>query len=370
MNSQQQIRLSKLQEFKARRFYKYLISLFIIALFSSIQKIIWPYIDPAPFLLFYPAVILACLHGDGNFAIVLSILASQYFFIPPVYTFEMSWPNDYIRMAFFLVASLMIRKVIRQQMTERLKAEAAVERLEESEKNLKLEREAREQFVSTLTHDLQTPLTAVKLNLELMKRKKDDPEAVVKSQAKAYINVARVEGMIQNLLDANRIKAGQKIHVDCEEVNFNTIILQTAKELNSIHGNRFVTDCREDLAGCWSVEAVRRILENLCNNAVKYGDESDITIRTDVLADGVVLSVNNKGSVIPEADQKKLFDSYQRTISAEKSTQKGWGIGLTLVKGLAEAHAGNVSVVSDEKNGTTFKVWLPQDFRKLQVKKT
>lgn len=359
MNSQQQIGIEKLREFKKHRPYKYLISFFIISLATTIQFLIWDYIQPAPFILFYPAIIIACLYGDGNFAIFLSCISYQYYFVPPPDSLRMEWPNDYLRMGLFLLSTLMIRKIIRQQNTDKLKAEAAVERLEESEKNLVLEREAREKFVSTLTHDLQTPLTAIKLNLEIIKRKNDNPEAVSKGLEKSFLNITRVEKMIQNLLDANRIKAGEKIHIDCAEVSLNSIIEQTIKDMKTIHGDRFRTRCKEDVTGCWSAEGIRRILENLCNNAVKYGDKSDITICSDVVKDGVILSVNNKGSVVSEEDTKRLFDPFQRAEAAIKGQKKGWGIGLTLVKGLTEAHNGTVSVQSDEKDGTTFSVFLP-----------
>lgn len=358
MNSQRQIAIKKLREFKSHRGYKYLVSLVIVTLAAILQNLMWEYIEPAPFILFYPAVILACLHGDGNFAILLSCLAYQYYFVPPPDTLRMLWPDDYLRMSLFLISTIMIRKIIRGQTTEKLKAEAAVERLEESEKKLMLEREAREKFVSTLTHDLQTPLTAAKLHLELIKRKKDDPEAITKSLIKTFSNITRVEVMIQNLLDANRIKAGEKMHVIRAEVSMNSIIDKTIKDMTAIHGDRFKTKCPEDITGVWSAESIRRILENLCNNAVKYGDESPITICTDVIKDGVILSVNNKGSTVSEEESKRLFDPFQRANSV-KGQKKGWGIGLTLVKGLTEAHNGTVSVQSDEKDGTTFSIYLP-----------
>lgn len=360
MFSQKQIASERLVEFKKHRAYKYLVSSIFVAMAAFFQNLLWEYIEPAPFILFYPAVILACLYGDGNFAIILSCIASQYYFVPPADAISMFFPDDYLRVALFLVSTFMIRKIIRGQTFERLKAEVAVERLEESEKKLMLEREAREKFVSTLTHDLQTPLTAAKLHLELIKRKKDDPDAIAKSLAKTFSNITRVEVMIQNLLDANRIKAGEKMHIIPEEVGLNSIIEQTIRDMTAIHGDRFKTQCPEDITGFWSPEGIRRILENLCNNAVKYGDKSKITICSDVIEDGVIVSVNNKGSLISEEESRRLFDPFQRSETV-KGQKKGWGIGLTLVKGLTEAHNGKVTVESNVKDGTTFSVYLPKE---------
>lgn len=326
------------------------------------QNFMWPLIDPAPFLLFYPAIILACLYGDGNFAIILSVISYQYYFVPPMDSFSMQWPQDYARLSLFLVAAFMIRKIIRHQTEDKLKAEAAVERLEESEQNLKLERETREKFVSALAHDLQTPLTAVKLNLEIIKRKPGDPDAAARGLTKGFANISRIEAMIQNLLDANRIKAGEKLHLDFETVKINALIEQIIKDMKAIHGDRFDLKLKEDMDCFWSIDGIRRLMENLCNNAVKYGDKSPITIQTDLLEKGIVISINNKGSLISEEDMTKLFDPYQRSESAIKSPQKGWGIGLTLVKGIAEAHEGNILVKSNPHDGTTFSVYLPKNF--------
>jgi signal transduction histidine kinase len=111
------------------------------------------------------------------------------------------------------------------------------------------------------------------------------------------------------------------------------------------------------------------MLENLTGNAVKYGAKSSpirvVAIRKE---NWVELSVNNAGKKIPEAELKALFQQYHRTEEATKSGQKGWGIGLTLVQGFAEAHGGSVSVTSTSKAGTTFTIRLPLDCRELPPK--
>ncbi|HXH76210.1 MAG TPA: DUF4118 domain-containing protein [Bacteriovoracaceae bacterium] len=152
-----------LKEFKKHRPYKYLLSVLIVALAGLIQYFLWPWIDPAPFLLFYPAVILAALYGDGNTAIVLSAFTVQYFFVSP----PMQWPSDYLRLFIFILAAVMIR-ITHHLKLERLKAEANAE-------ELRRERENREKYVATLTHDLHTPLTATKMNIQMLQRKASDP---------------------------------------------------------------------------------------------------------------------------------------------------------------------------------------------------
>ncbi|HXH73521.1 MAG TPA: ATP-binding protein [Bacteriovoracaceae bacterium] len=104
---------------------------------------------------------------------------------------------------------------------------------------------------------------------------------------------------------------------------------------------------------------IRRIIENLCNNAIKYvSPHTPVTVRIDEDKDFVYLKVHNEGRVIPLRQQEKLFDPFKR---AEGRTvgQEGWGVGLTLVKGQADAHDGSVSVESTLEKGTTFTVGLP-----------
>ncbi len=90
---------------------KYFTSFLIVALATSVQWAIWPIIEQAPFLLFYPAVILAALYGDGISAIIMSSLAAQYFFVPPLRTFEIIWPGDVVRQGFFILSAFMIRQI-------------------------------------------------------------------------------------------------------------------------------------------------------------------------------------------------------------------------------------------------------------------
>ncbi|MBC7428010.1 MAG: sensor histidine kinase [Bacteriovorax sp.] len=107
-----------------------------------------------------------------------------------------------------------------------------------------------------------------------------------------------------------------------------------------------------------------RIVENLCNNAVKFGKEhSPVTLFLDMVENMVSIKVHNFGKVITPENLEKLFEPYQRPDEKSTSHKPGWGLGLTLVKGLAEAHHGRVEVESSELDGTSFTVYLSRDCR-------
>jgi PAS domain S-box-containing protein len=232
-------------------------------------------------------------------------------------------------------------------------------------KNLRSEKEIREKFVDTLTHDLRSPLSALKMNVQLIQRKQTDSQQVATLSTRAINNINRVDRMIQDLLDANRLRAGEIIFMEMDRFNFVDLIHETISDLLLIHGDRFYADTPVALNGFWNREGLRRIIENLCNNAVKYGSkDSPIMLTLKHQENYAVFSVHNEGEPIPQNEQAFLFDPYVRSESAKKGEQKGWGLGLTLVKGVTEGHQGHIKVVSAKNIGTTFEIYLPVDARK------
>jgi PAS domain S-box-containing protein len=236
-------------------------------------------------------------------------------------------------------------------------------RLEE----MKMERTDRERFVAMLTHDLRNPLTAAKAGAQMILRYPDKLDQHVALAMRVVENINRADKMVGDLLDANRIRAGEELPLHIEACDLNKICEEVCEELSTIHGDRFKIQAPRTIMGHWSRDAIRRILENLLTNAVKYGDVTEpVTVRLDPKKDRVFILVHNHGAVISPEDQQSLFDPFRRAKSAERGVKKGWGLGLTLVRGLADAHGGMVKVESYQVEGTTFTVDLPIDARKIE----
>ena len=225
--------------------------------------------------------------------------------------------------------------------------------------NLELEKDLRERFVSTLTHDLRTPLTAAKISSQLIARKNSDP-AIQKLSFRIEENMDRADRMIQDLLDVSVVKAGQQLPIRKVQCHLTQLLKKVIEEYSIINGDRFTLQAPMDVTGNWDCEAIRRISENLLSNAIKYGQPHTV-VKVSVTKNEkeAELSVNNAGRPIPASELSGLFDTYTRSASAVHGNHKGWGIGLSLVKGLTEAHGGSVRVSSSSEAGTTFTVTLP-----------
>lgn len=230
---------------------------------------------------------------------------------------------------------------------------------------LREEREIRERFVNALTHDLRNPLAGVRLTAQMLMR---DGNATVKERSARILKIVdRVDRMVKDLLDANRIRAGQPLPLRLGRVNLCQIAQDVIADFVVTHGPRFTFNAPKEAFGIWSEEGLRRILENLISNALKYGAKIapiTVTVRTD--KEKSELSVHNEGNEIPAEDQSHLFELFHRGKSASSCQETGWGIGLTLVRGITAALGGTVRVQSKLGNGTTFSVELPPNAMSFQ----
>ena len=173
-------------------------------------------------------------------------------------------------------------------------------------------------------------------------------------------NIERADSMIQDLLDAKRIRAGQKLPLEVSFCDLISLAFQVTEQLSALYGDRFKVRGAQAVEGFWSCDALRRALKHLYQNAVKYGDPSQaITIQIQRVAENVLIEVHNLGDPIPEKEVPLIFQPFHQIKNNLVHPKKGWALGLTLVRGVAEAHGGSVSVRSDRAHGTTFKMVLP-----------
>lgn len=234
-------------------------------------------------------------------------------------------------------------------------AEALVE-------ELRREGQFRDDFIGTLTHDLRNPLANTFSLVELLRnRMPEDPifEKIVNAMQQS-LNQADI--LIRNLLDANLIKSGGELPIHRKHSNLMQEVRDSVESFSSEYEAGLVFDSDlPALLGEFDCQALRRALDNLINNAIKYGNQGKvITVKCEPIeGNKIQLSVHNHGNPIPADQQGKIFSRYYRM--EEKQANRGWGMGLTLVKGIAEAHGGSVEVVSTPTEGTTFFIRIPSE---------
>jgi signal transduction histidine kinase len=230
----------------------------------------------------------------------------------------------------------------------------------------------REQFVVGLSHDLRNPLGAIKMAAEIMvdrvqgleaKELKDD---FIDLANRVIKNADRADRMIRDLIETSMVHFGEKIPINISEFDVFALIKDIHGEQEPKLQKRIVIEGRSTV-GFWDKDGLRRALENLITNAIKYGDpDKPITIRVCALEERVQISVHNEGNPIKMENLEVLFQVFRRSAEVKKSGQRGWGIGLALVRGLTEAHGGSMLAESSLELGTTFTLDIPQDARPFQ----
>ncbi len=226
-------------------------------------------------------------------------------------------------------------------------------------------RAERDQLVATLSHDIRNPLTAAKANAELLLRfgptKMGGPDKPLKT---IVANLDRADRMIGDLLDMSRMEAGHTLELQWTDGDLAKLAFEVVEELSTVHGDRFRLEVTGDFVGCWPCEAFRRVVENLATNAEKYGDPAvPVSLHLSHANETVVLAVHNEGEPIPPELQKSLCEPYVRASAMRLRGSKGWGLGLTVVRGIAQALAGRIEIESREGYGTTFRFVFPAGSR-------
>jgi len=219
------------------------------------------------------------------------------------------------------------------------------------------------EFVSTVSHDLRSPLTLMRGYATMMEMAGD-----LNEQQKGYIKkiVTGVENMsrlVNNLLDLGRIELGVGLNV--EKVPIIDILdrVYSALQLRANEKNiHFALETAPDLPPL--IEADQDLLHqaiyNLVENAIKYTPEGKaVNIRAHADADNIFFEIQDSGIGISKKDQERLFEKFFRGSTREARTQQGTGLGLAIVRSIAENHGGRVWVKSEPGEGSTFHLQVP-----------
>jgi len=224
---------------------------------------------------------------------------------------------------------------------------------------------ARDEFLSIASHELRTPLTALRLALENLRRVTGREVASGPSPQLERVLAAseragqRLEKLVEALLDVSRIHMG-RLELDVEELDLADVVDEAVAALDDeLRQSGSTVDVQgEPTEGHWDRLRLGQVLINLLANAVKYGAGKPIEIRYGAREARAWLSIRDHGIGIDAADQRHIFERFERAVSSQN--YGGLGLGLYIVKRILEAHGGTVRVESRPGEGAAFEVELPR----------
>jgi signal transduction histidine kinase len=224
--------------------------------------------------------------------------------------------------------------------------------------------EMKSAFVSNVSHELETPLSLIRLLAETLElgRVKDQQKSLEYYRT-IHRESCRLTQLINNILDFSRIEAGRNEYRLSPQDLGSTVedLLSTYQQ--QIQGEGFELTVKIDRPlppVLMDGDAISRALLNLVNNAMKYSAETKtIAIHVSCRGPMAAIEVMDRGIGISRADQKRIFEKFYRAGSELVHETKGSGLGLSLVKHIVEAHHGEIKVESAPGKGSTFTILLP-----------
>jgi signal transduction histidine kinase len=247
---------------------------------------------------------------------------------------------------------------VTEQATARRSAQALAADLERAVR-------ARDDFLSVAAHELRTPITALLLKLDHAVRTAERDAGAPDAMASFLTNVRsamttarRLGGLVDDLLDSAQLAAG-KMRLQATDVDLVALVREVVHRHDE---QRARAGCEvtvraglERPVGHWDRGRIEQVVTNLLTNALKYGAGLPVEIAVEG-SDPVRLSVSDRGIGIQPADQRRIFERFERAASGAFG---GLGLGLWIVHEIVAAHGGSVSVASVPGKGATFTVELP-----------
>ncbi|WP_408096585.1 ATP-binding protein [Peredibacter sp. HCB2-198] len=227
---------------------------------------------------------------------------------------------------------------------------------------------SRDEFLSVASHELKTPLTAMKLQAQIIQRdiERDNPrvfqkEKIARFYDQTFKQVSRLNRLVDDMLDVSRIQSG-KLHFRKEPTDLRELLKEVLERMdsyfrNSESGVPEVDFVGENFQGKWDSFRIEQVMNNLFTNAFRYGNGRPIRVILEATQEHIIFSVIDQGQGINPKDQKIIFEQFER---GSEGAIEGLGLGLYIAKRIVEGHDGIISLKSVEGEGSTFTVILPK----------
>ena len=217
-------------------------------------------------------------------------------------------------------------------------------------------------LISTVSHQLKTPLTSIRMALHLLLEEKVG--ALTEKQAELLIAARddsdRLYTIVEDLLDINRIESG-RVQLNCCPVSSHALLLRAVESFQSAyrdHGVSLKFELPDNVSEAWADKTqIEQVFANLLTNALKYTSPGGtVTVSAQAGKELVSFSVSDTGRGIPAQYVSRIFDQFFRV--PDTAAEPGAGLGLAIAKEIVEAHGGTITVDSYEGRGSTFTFTL------------
>lgn len=220
----------------------------------------------------------------------------------------------------------------------------------------------RRDFVANVSHELKTPVGAIKLLAETIQDASDDPEAVQRFAGRLLVESDRLNDLVHQVIELSRLQDTDPS--EAQDIVDMDVVVGTAADTSALDAAskqiEIVVRGQQGLAVRGNPKLVSAAVSNLVSNAVHYSDP-DSTVVVETRSDGrtVDISVIDQGIGIPPDEIDRIFERFYRVDPARHRSTGGTGLGLSIVKHVAATHGGDVKVWSVEGQGSTFTLSLP-----------
>jgi DNA-binding response OmpR family regulator/nitrogen-specific signal transduction histidine kinase len=221
-------------------------------------------------------------------------------------------------------------------------------------------------FLSMVSHELRTPLSLIVGQSEILLREQAAQPLPISQREdlkRIYASAQHLDGLIRDVLDLARIEIGQ-LRLTCEPLDLKEVlqvVVKSGERLALDKGLRWQAQIPGNLPQVWGDRTrLRQVALNLANNAVKFTEWGEVTLKVTTGDGQIIVSVSDSGLGIPPEEQKAIFDEFRQSERTSSRGYGGLGLGLAICKRLIEMHGGEIGVHSaGEGAGSTFYFILP-----------
>src|SRR5690606_3032061 len=237
---------------------------------------------------------------------------------------------------------------------------ALVERFEELEHRLRIEREIAEKhatYMAVLGHDLRNPVGTIRMCSDIIKKAQPNP-VILKNADLIKSSSYRMQELIDSMLDTAQSKFGDGIKIEkkIDNVFLANSLYHVVEEIKAINSIQIKTSLKLTEPVNCDAQRLAQLLSNLLSNAVNHGDGQQISMVVKTTKKNFLLTVANTGPIIPSTKIKKIFEPYFSEHAA--NNKNGLGLGLYISSQIAQSHGGSLKVKSN-KEETVFKLSIP-----------